>query len=83
LIRVRKLMCLLSIFCVCAFPTVCCSADDCTAFAHSQMIRCLRLQDQVRHHQQLPRSLRRNALPVKRINRSLLVCHEHLACALV
>jgi hypothetical protein len=25
LIRVRKLMCLLSIFCVCAFPTVCCS----------------------------------------------------------
>src|SRR5262249_11007813 len=29
LIRVRKLMCLLSIFCVCAFPTVCCSASTC------------------------------------------------------
>jgi hypothetical protein len=29
LIRVRRLMCLLSIFCVCAFPTVCCSASTC------------------------------------------------------
>lgn len=29
LIRVRKLMCLLSIFCVWAFPTVCCSASTC------------------------------------------------------
>jgi hypothetical protein len=29
LIRVRKLMCLLSIFCVCAFPIVCCSASRC------------------------------------------------------
>jgi len=29
LIRVRKLMCLLSIFCVFAFPTVCCSASTC------------------------------------------------------
>jgi hypothetical protein len=33
--------------------------------------------------EQLPRSLRRNALPVQRIHRSLLVRHEHLACALV
>ena len=29
LIRMRMLMCLLSIFCVCAFPTVCCSASRC------------------------------------------------------
>src|SRR5262245_52863757 len=29
LIRVRKLMCLLSIFCVFSFPTVCCSASTC------------------------------------------------------
>jgi hypothetical protein len=29
LIRVRKLICLLSIFCVFAFPTVCCSASTC------------------------------------------------------
>jgi hypothetical protein len=29
LIRVRMLMCLLSIFWVCAFPTVCCSAATC------------------------------------------------------
>src|SRR5262249_43197611 len=29
LIRVRKLMCLLSIFCVCAFPIVCRSASRC------------------------------------------------------
>jgi hypothetical protein len=29
LIRVRKLMCCLSIFCVFAFPTVCCSAATC------------------------------------------------------
>ena len=28
LIRVRNLMCLLSIFCVFAFPTVCCSASS-------------------------------------------------------
>src|SRR5256884_3867139 len=32
---------------------------------------------------QLPRSLRRNPLPVKRINGSLLMGHEHLAGALV
>ena len=29
LIRVRRLMCLLSIFCVWAFPIVCCSASRC------------------------------------------------------
>jgi hypothetical protein len=29
LIRVRQLMCLLSIFCVCAFPTVCGSVSTC------------------------------------------------------
>ena len=29
LIRVRKLICLLSIFCVFSFPTVCCSAAIC------------------------------------------------------
>jgi hypothetical protein len=29
LIRVRRLMCLLSIFCVFSFPTVCCSASTC------------------------------------------------------
>src|SRR5215468_947769 len=29
LIRVRKLICLLSIFCVLAFPTVCCSVSTC------------------------------------------------------
>src|SRR5262245_25636128 len=29
LVRVRKLMCLLSIFWVCAFPTVCCLASTC------------------------------------------------------
>src|SRR5262249_21752113 len=29
LIRVRKLICLLSIFCVFAFPTVCCLASTC------------------------------------------------------
>ena len=33
--------------------------------------------------QQVPRSLRRNALPVERINRSLLMGPEHVACALV
>src|SRR5262249_14744018 len=36
-----------------------------------------------RKHKQIPRSLRRNALPAKRIKRSLLVRHEHLAGALV
>src|SRR5262252_7262744 len=33
LIRVRRLMCLLSIFCVCAFPTVCCAASRCRSYA--------------------------------------------------
>src|SRR5437764_4787479 len=33
--------------------------------------------------QQLPENLRRNVLPVKLINRSLLMRHEHLAGALV
>jgi hypothetical protein len=33
--------------------------------------------------EQVPRSLRRNALPVERINRSLLMGHEHVACALI
>ena len=34
-------------------------------------------------YKQIPRSSRRNALPVKRINGSLLMGHEHLAGALV
>ena len=33
--------------------------------------------------QQVPRSLRRNALPVELINRALLMGPEHVACALV
>ena len=33
--------------------------------------------------EQIPRSLRRNGLPVELINGSLLMRHEHLACALV
>jgi hypothetical protein len=32
---------------------------------------------------QTPRSSRRNPLPMKRINGSLLMRHEYLACALV
>jgi hypothetical protein len=32
---------------------------------------------------QVPRSLRRNGLPTKRINGALLMCHEHPAGALV
>ncbi len=32
---------------------------------------------------QVPRSLRRNALPVELINRALLMGPEHVACALV
>src|SRR4029450_5863551 len=32
--------------------------------------------------EQIPRSSRRNPLPMKRINRSLLMGHEHVACAL-
>jgi len=33
--------------------------------------------------QQHPQSTRRNALPVKLIDGSLVMCHKHLACALV
>jgi pRiA4b ORF-3-like protein len=33
--------------------------------------------------EQIPRSSRRNPLPMKRINWSLLMRHEYLACALV
>ena len=36
-----------------------------------------------RKFKQLPRSSRRNPLPVECINRSLLMRHEHLTCALV
>src|SRR5262250_1012367 len=39
--------------------------------------------DMVLHHKQIPRSSRRNPLPMKRINRSLLMGHEHVACALI
>jgi hypothetical protein len=35
------------------------------------------------HRQQHLQSTRRNPLPVKRIDGSLLMCHKHLACALV
>src|SRR5215510_10181520 len=35
------------------------------------------------HLQQHLQSTRRNPLPVKRIDGSLLMCHKHLACALV
>ena len=35
-----------------------------------------------RYRKQIPRSSRRNRLPVEFINRSLLVRHEHLTCAL-
>ena len=38
---------------------------------------------QPRGYKQIPRSSRRNPLPVKRINGSLLMGHEHPACALV
>ena len=34
-------------------------------------------------HKQIPRSPRRNGLPVKCINRSLLMCHEYLTGTLV
>jgi hypothetical protein len=34
-------------------------------------------------HEQIPRSSRRNPLPVEFINRSLLMRHKHLTCALV
>jgi hypothetical protein len=34
-------------------------------------------------YEQIPRSSRRNPLPVERINRSLLMRQEHLACALL
>ena len=34
-------------------------------------------------YKQIPRSSRRNPLPVKLIDGSLLMRHEHLACALV
>ena len=34
-------------------------------------------------YKQVPRSLRRNGLPTKRINGALLMCHEHPAGALV
>ena len=34
-------------------------------------------------YEQLPRSSRRNPLPVKRINGSLLMSHEHLSRALI
>ena len=33
--------------------------------------------------QQPPRSTRRNTLPVKLVDGSRLMCHKHLACALV
>jgi hypothetical protein len=36
----------------------------------------------VHKKKQIPRSLRRNPLPVECINRSLLMRHEHLTCAL-
>jgi hypothetical protein len=36
-----------------------------------------------RLQKQIPRSSRRNPLPMKRINRSLLMGHEHVACALI
>ena len=34
-------------------------------------------------YKQIPRSSRWNLLPVECINRSLLMRHEHLACALI
>jgi hypothetical protein len=36
-----------------------------------------------RDYEQIPRSSRRNPLPMKRINWSLVMRHEYLACALV
>ena len=34
-------------------------------------------------YEQIPRSPRRNELPVKRLDGTLLMCHKHLAGALV
>ena len=37
----------------------------------------------VRPYKQTPRNSRRNLLPMKCINGSLLMSHEHLACAVI
>jgi hypothetical protein len=36
-----------------------------------------------RHYKQNPQNSRRNALPTERINGPLVMCHEHLTCALI
>ena len=49
----------------------------------SQSVKTTEMGGPERGYEQVPRSLRRNALPVERINRSLLMGHEHVACALI
>ena len=41
------------------------------------------LDELLKDYKQSPQSTRRNVLPVKLIDGSLLMRHEHLACALV
>ena len=57
--------------------------DEYAPQSRDRTVKNLTRRAKTLEYKQLPENLRRNVLPVKLINRSLLMRHEHLAGALV